>query len=46
MIKTIGLELKWLPMEIGSLFVDGGYDSLPYWYEAIVEKIKRENNTK
>lgn len=35
MIKTVGLELHWLPKDIGSLFVDGDYESLEYWYNTI-----------
>jgi hypothetical protein len=38
MVKTVGLEMHWLPTTIGSLFIKGGMHSLEYWYKAITEK--------
>ncbi len=38
MVKTVGLEMRWLPKEIGSLFVKGiGIESIEYWYNAIMD---------
>lgn len=42
MIKTVGLEMQWPPNVIGGLFVRGGYNSLQYWYDAVLEKRKRD----
>lgn len=39
MIKTVGLEMRWLPKEIGSLFIRGeGLNSLSYWFVAVKQK--------
>ncbi len=39
MIKTVGLEMHWLPKEIGSLFIKGNnINSIEYWYKTIVER--------
>lgn len=40
MIRAVGLEMRWLPKDLGSLFVTGGYESLEFWYESIIEKEK------
>lgn len=42
MIKTVGLELKWLPRDIGGLFCDGAdHNGIVYWYDEIVGLVKR-----
>ena len=42
MIKQVVLELRWLPSQVGSLFVDNiDYNGLEYWYET-VQKMLRE----
>ena len=46
MIRTVGLELKWLPKEIGSLFYDDiDHQGLVYWY-VTVKKMVEEINPK
>lgn len=41
MIKQIVLELKWLPSQVGSLFVDEiDYNGLEYWYNAVQKMLK------
>lgn len=42
MIRTVGLEMKWPPTIIGGLFVREGYDSLEYWYKAVLQKQRQE----
>lgn len=47
MIKQIVLELKWLPNQIGSLFIDGqDYNGLEYWYDAVYKMLKELNTPK
>jgi hypothetical protein len=43
MIKAVGLEMPWLPKDFGGLFVTGGYESLEFWYEAVIEKQKERD---
>lgn len=41
MIHQIVLELKWLPSQVGSLFVDDiDYNGLEYWYHAVKKMLK------
>lgn len=40
MIRAVGLEMHWPPNVIGGLFITGGYESLEFWYESIIEKKK------
>ncbi len=42
MIKQIVLELKWLPKDIGSLFVDEiDYLGIEYWYNEVYKMLKK-----
>jgi hypothetical protein len=41
MAKVVGLELHWLPKDLGSLFIKGQtINSIEFWYKAIIEKNK------
>jgi len=41
-ITTVVLELKWLPKDLGSLFFDRqDYNGIVYWYDRVLELIKR-----
>ena len=47
MIKQIVLELKWLPNQIGSLFIDNvDYYGLEYWFDAVQKMLKELNTPK
>lgn len=47
MIRQIVLELKWLPNQIGSLFIDNvDYNGIEYWFEAVQKILKELNPSK
>lgn len=47
MIQQIVLELKWLPNQIGSLFVDGqDYLGIEYWFDTVQKMLKGLNQKK
>lgn len=47
MIKQIVLELKWLPSQVGSLFIDNvDYNGLEYWFNAVQKMLKELNTPK
>lgn len=47
MIKQIVLELKWLPNQIGSLFIDNvDHNGLEYWFDAVQKMLKELNTPK
>lgn len=46
MIKSVVREHHWSPEIIGDLFIDGGFDSLEYWYEDLKDQIKETKQNK
>lgn len=42
MVDTVALEMKWLPKDLGSLFIDDeDMYGLVYWFNRIQKMIKR-----
>lgn len=47
MIKQVVLELKWLPSQVGSLFIDNiDYRGLEYWHDEVYKMLKALNTRK
>lgn len=43
MIKSVVREHKWLPKDLGSLFIDEqDYRGLIYWYDDVIEMHKKK----